>query len=283
MLQVKNLTFGYRKSSPQIFNNFSLNLEPGRVCGLLGRNGAGKSTLMYLMTGLLSPVEGSVVFCGKDMRKRLPEQLADIFIVPEEFELPSISLRKYAEVYGAFYPRFSMDDMMRYLKVFEMNDLDVNLKALSMGQKKKVFMSFAFATNTRVLLMDEPTNGLDIPGKSTFRKVISMAASDDRTIIISTHQVRDIDKLLDHIIVMFNHKLLLNEPISEISRRLAFVESNDAELVEKALYCQSSVAGKSLVLPNDNDDDSEVNLETLFNLAIEKPEVITQLFNHKNA
>ena len=172
--------------------------------------------------------------------------------------------------------------MERYLKEFGLNS-NINLKGLSMGQKKKVFISFALAANTPVMLMDEPTNGLDIPGKSTFRKVISMAASDDRTIIISTHQVRDIDKLLDHIIVMFNHKLLLNEPISEISRRLAFIESNDAELVEKALYCQSSVAGKSLVLPNDNDDYSEVNLETLFNLAIEKPEVITQLFNHKNA
>ena len=234
------------------------------------------------MAGVLTPNAGNITIDDVDVRLRRPSTLSKLFIVPEEFSLPEISLENYVRINAPLYPNFNRDDMERYLKEFGLNS-NINLKGLSMGQKKKVFISFALAANTPVMLMDEPTNGLDIPGKSTFRKVISMAASDDRTIIISTHQVRDIDKLLDHIIVMFNHKLLLNESISEISRRLAFVESNDAELVEKALYCQSSVAGKSLVLPNDNDDDSEVNLETLFNLAIEKPEVITQLFNHKNA
>ena len=278
MLQVKNLTFGYRKSSPQIFNNFSLNLEPGRVCGLLGRNGAGKSTLMYLMTGLLSPVEGSVVLCGKDMRKRLPEQLADIFIVPEEFELPSISLRKYAEVYGAFYPRFSMDDMMRYLTVFEMNDLDVNLKALSMGQKKKVFMSFAFATNTRLLLMDEPTNGLDIPSKSQFRKIIARCMNDDRTIVLSTHQVRDVDSILDHVLIIDNSRTLLNASIGEIGSRLAFEVSSN---VDGALYWQPTINGNMVVFPNDGTKETMVDIEMLFNAVLMAPERIAAMFAGK--
>ena len=278
MLQVKNLTFGYRKPSPQIFNNFSLNLEPGRVCGLLGRNGAGKSTLMYLMTGLLSPVEGSVVFCGKDMRKRLPEQLADIFIVPEEFELPSISLRKYAEVYGAFYPRFSIDDMMRYLKVFEMNDLDVNLKALSMGQKKKVFMSFAFATNTRVLLMDEPTNGLDIPSKSQFRKIVATGMSDDKIMVLSTHQVRDVDSILDYVLIIDNSRTLLNASIGEIGSRLTFEVSNN---VDGALYWQPTINGNIVVRPNDGSKETMVDIEILFNAVLMAYERIERVFASK--
>ena len=282
MIRINNITFSYRRKADDVLTNLSLSIEPGAIYGLLGLNGEGKSTLLHLMAGVLTPNAGKITIDDVDVRLRRPSTLSKLFIVPEEFSLPEISLENYVRINAPLYPNFNRDDMERYLKEFGLNS-NINLKGLSMGQKKKVFISFALAANTPVMLMDEPTNGLDIPGKSTFRKVISMAASDDRTIIISTHQVRDIDKLLDHIIVMFNHKLLLNEPISEISRRLAFVESNDAELVEKALYCQSSVAGKSLVLPNDNDDDSEVNLETLFNLAIEKPEVITQLFNHKNA
>lgn len=282
MIRINNITFSYRRKADDVLTNLSLSIEPGAIYGLLGLNGEGKSTLLHLMAGVLTPNAGNITIDDVDVRLRRPSTLSKLFIVPEEFSLPEISLENYVRINAPLYPNFNRDDMERYLKEFGLNS-SINLKGLSMGQKKKVFISFALAANTPVMLMDEPTNGLDIPGKSTFRKVISMAASDDRTIIISTHQVRDIDKLLDHIIVMFNHKLLLNEPISEISRRLAFVESNDAELVEKALYCQSSVAGKSLVLPNDNDDDSEVNLETLFNLAIEKPEVITQLFNHKNA
>ena len=282
MIRINNITFSYRRKADDVLTNLSLSIEPGAIYGLLGLNGEGKSTLLHLMAGVLTPNAGNITIDDVDVRLRRPSTLSKLFIVPEEFSLPEISLENYVRINAPLYPNFNRYDMERYLKEFGLNS-NINLKGLSMGQKKKVFISFALAANTPVMLMDEPTNGLDIPGKSTFRKVISMAASDDRTIIISTHQVRDIDKLLDHIIVMFNHKLLLNEPISEISRRLAFVESNDAELVEKALYCQSSVAGKSLVLPNDNDDDSEVNLETLFNLAIEKPEVITQLFNHKNA
>lgn len=282
MIRINNITFSYRRKADDVLTNLSLSIEPGAIYGLLGLNGEGKSTLLHLMAGVLTPNAGNITIDDVDVRLRRPSTLSKLFIVPEELSLPEISLENYVRINAPLYPNFNRDDMERYLKEFGLNS-NINLKGLSMGQKKKVFISFALAANTPVMLMDEPTNGLDIPGKSTFRKVISMAASDDRTIIISTHQVRDIDKLLDHIIVMFNHKLLLNEPISEISRRLAFIESNDAELVEKALYCQSSVAGKSLVLPNDNDDDSEVNLETLFNLAIEKPEVITQLFNHKNA
>ncbi|MGM9803704.1 MAG: ATP-binding cassette domain-containing protein, partial [Muribaculaceae bacterium] len=188
MIQIKNLTYRYGKSPQTIFNDFSLSLEPGGVYGLLGRNGTGKSTLIYLVMGLLTPCGGSVTFGGVNVRERRPSVLADMFIVPEEFELPSISLSKYVEINAPFYPNFSYDDLRTYLEVFEMGDLNVNLKSLSMGQKKKVFMSFALAANTRVLLMDEPTNGLDIPSKSQFRKIIARSMSENKIIVLSTHQ-----------------------------------------------------------------------------------------------
>ena len=151
MLQVENISFSYRKGRKEVLSDFSLSLEAGRVYGLLGKNGAGKSTLLYLMSGLLAPKRGRVMYHDTDMRRRLPVTLQDMFLVPEEFELPPISLVSYIELNSKFYPRFSKEDMVKYLHFFEM-DMDADLGALSMGQKKKIFMSFALATNTSLLL-----------------------------------------------------------------------------------------------------------------------------------
>ena len=147
MIAVEHLSFVYRKSKRAVLHDFSLSLKQGRVYGLLGKNGAGKSTLLYLMTGLLTPKSGRVLYHDTDVRRRLPVTLQDMFLVPEEFELPAVSLVSYVELNSPFYPCFSKEDMVKYLHYFDM-DMDINLGALSMGQKKKVFMSFALATNT---------------------------------------------------------------------------------------------------------------------------------------
>lgn len=152
-----------------MFTDFSLRLEQNKVYGLLGKNGTGKSTLLYLISGLLRPAAGAVSCDSVATYKRRVETLQEIFLVPEEFDLPSMSLEKYVKLNAPFYPRFSREVLEACLKDFELTT-DLKLQALSMGQKKKVFMSFALAANTRYLLMDEPTNGLDIPSKSQFRR-----------------------------------------------------------------------------------------------------------------
>ena len=278
MLQVENISFSYRRGKKEVLSDFSLSLEKGRVYGLLGKNGAGKSTLLYLMSGLLTPKHGKVMYHDTDVRRRLPITLQDMFLVPEEFELPPISLVSYIELNGNFYPRFSKEDMVKYLHFFEM-DLDTDLGALSMGQKKKVFMSFALATNTSLLLMDEPTNGLDIPGKSQFRKFIASGMSDDKTIVISTHQVRDIDKVLDHVLIMDNSHVLLDQSITSICDKLLFVESDDRELAKTALYTLPSVQGNLLLLPNTENEESEINLELLFGATLAMPDKIVEMFH----
>ena len=215
-----------------------------------------------------------------DVRRRLPITLQDMFLVPEEFELPPISLVSYVELNSQFYPRFSKEDMVTYLHYFEMEQ-DIDLGALSMGQKKKVFMSFALATHTSLLIMDEPTNGLDIPGKSQFRKFIASGMSDDRTIIISTHQVRDIDKILDHVVIMDNSNVLLDASTANICSKFLFVESDDRELAEAAIYTLPSIQGNFLMLPNTDDEESEINLELLFGAALTDPEKIKGMFHPK--
>lgn len=280
MLQVENISFSYGRRKPEVLSDFSFSLEKGRVYGLLGKNGVGKSTLLYLMCGLLTPKHGRVLYHGVDTRRRLPETLRDVFLVPEEFDLPAVSLVQFVELNSPFYPNFSKEDMMTYLHLFEM-DWNIHLGGLSMGQKKKVFMSFALATHTSLLLMDEPTNGLDIMAKSQFRKFIASGMSDERTIVISTHQVRDIDNVLDHVVIMNNSCVLLDESIVRVTERLAFVESDSPALAEEALYKLPSVQGNSLLLPNREGVETKLNLELLFGAVLANPEKIKDLFHSK--
>ncbi|MDE5554655.1 MAG: ABC transporter ATP-binding protein [Muribaculaceae bacterium] len=279
MLNINNLTFSYPRRREPVIKDFTLRIKEGGIYGLLGPNGAGKSTLLYLISGLLTPKSGQVDFKGVDTRRRLPETLSDIFIVPEELTLPPIKLESYVKMNAPFYPRFSADDLHRHLATFEVGDIaQYKLSTLSMGQKKKIFMSFALACNTSLLLMDEPTNGLDIPGKAAFRRFIASSASDDRIIIISTHQVRDIDRILDHVIIMDDHHLLLNEPINTITEKLAFLNTNDRSLIERALVAQPGLGNAQIIIPNDGSYDTEVNLESLFELATTRRELLSQIF-----
>ena len=277
MLAIENITYAY-KNSGYVLRDFSFEIRQGGVYGLLGRNGSGKSTLLYLISGLLTPGKGQVSYDGVNTRLRLPSTLSEMFLVPEEFALPAIPLRRFVELYSPFYPRFSHDDLRRYLEVFELDD-NVNLGALSMGQKKKAFMSFALACNTRLLLMDEPSNGLDIPGKGMFRRAIAEAASDERVIIISTHQVRDIDRILDHILILNHSRIALDAKVDEITRRLSFAVTNDVDEARCALFASPSIGGTAIVTRNTTGDETELNLETLFGFVLESPEVTQKIFS----
>ena len=276
MLQINQISFGYNKKFGDLFTNFSLNLEAGNVYGLLGKNGAGKSTLIYLMTGLLTPREGEALMDGENVRKRLPKTMSDLFLIPEEFELPRLTLKEFVSINSPLYPRFSMEDMQRYLDIFEMGgDMNVKLQALSMGQKKKVFMAFAFATNTRALIMDEPTNGLDIPSKSQFRKLISAGMSDEKMMLISTHQVRDISSILDHVTIIDTSRVLLNASIAEVQSRIAFRKMREGD---QPIFMMQSALGDIVAVPAQPGEETAVDLEMLFNATLMNPQAINQLF-----
>lgn len=278
MLKVNDCTFSYSRRKEPVLKNFSLEIAEGGVYGLLGSNGAGKSTLLYLIAGLLNPDSGDITLNGINTRLRRPETVSEIFIVPEEFDFPSLTLEKFVELNKPFYPRFSYDEMLENLAIFELTP-DLNVSKLSMGQKKKVALSFAMATNTRVLILDEPTNGLDIPGKAAFRRYISRAVSDERIFIISTHQVRDVAQLLDHVLIVDNRQVLFDHSIADIQSRLKFVETLDRNLINSALYASNSLGGSALVLPNLDGNDTEINLELLFEFAHDDPQGLNAIFN----
>ena len=276
MLSINNISFSYNKRSGELFHDFSLELNAGNVYGLLGKNGAGKSTLIYLMTGLLTPKSGEALLDGVNVRKRLPKTMSDIFLVPEEFELPRLSLKQYVDINAPFYPNFSKEDMQRYLDIFEMGgDMDVKLQALSMGQKKKVFMAFAFAANTHVLIMDEPTNGLDIPSKSQFRKLVTTGMTDDKLMLISTHQVRDISDILDHVTIIDQSRVLLNTSFADVMNKVAFRPLREGD---QPLFVLQSPYGRLGAVPAEEGEETKVDLEMLFNATLQNPAAINQLF-----
>lgn len=223
-MEIKNLSFCYPKHSDSVFSDFNLQLQSGRIYGLLGPNGAGKSTLLYMMAGLLTPDKGQVILDGVDVRKRRPSIMREIFLVPDEFELPNVTLQQYIKTNSVFYPRFSKDDMNIYLQTFGMT-LDVQLGALSLGQRKKIFMSFAMATHTKLLLMDEPTNGLDIPGKRQFRDFIRKGINSERIFVISTHQVKDIESVLNQVLLIDRSEIVRNEELKADTDLEAYFEA----------------------------------------------------------
>lgn len=274
MLRLENISFRYLRGNAPVIDGVDLTLSPGHIYGLLGRNGAGKSTLLYIMSGLLRPDGGRVSLDGDDVTLRRPSTLSDIFLVPEEFDLPSTRLKTFVRLNAPFYPRFSEEVLAKCLDDFEL-DRDLHLGRLSMGQKKRVFMSFALATQTRLILLDEPTNGLDIPAKSLFRKTVARNLAEDATMVVSTHQVRDIDVLLDHIIMTDKGKIVFDHAVSEIAERLAFSEVPISDTTICPLFEQPSIHGRSVVMANLSGHETPLNLELLFNAILAKGDILT--------
>lgn len=268
MIQVENLSFNYLGTKREVFSDFSMQLTDNKIYGLLGKNGTGKSTLLYLLCGLLRPKTGGVFIDGVSASDRQSAMLEDIFMVPEEFTLPQVTLDTYVKMNKVFYPHFSEEVLERCLADFELSR-QIKLHQLSMGQKKKAFMSFALATGTRLLLMDEPTNGLDIPSKSQFRKVIANNMTDDRILIISTHQVHDIESLLDHVLILSQNNLLLNASVSDISDDYKFEYRTPAEMDDSVLYAEPSLQGNAVIVRRQPaDHETPMNFELLFNAVI---------------
>lgn len=278
MIDIKNVDFSYSRNT-KLLLNLSLKLETGRIHGLLGKNGEGKSTLLKLISGLVFPIHGDIAVMGFNPQKRTPEMLQDIFFLPEELPQLPLSIKNYEEVYAPFYPNFSAEQFNRYLKEFDIDDKKAMLNKLSHGQKKKVFVSFGLATNTKLLLMDEPTNGLDIPSKGQFRRMVASAVDESRCLIISTHQVRDLDSLIDSIMIMDGHEIVFNEPNENITKKLLFkvAEHNDTDA--SVIYSEESLRGLYQVRENTTGEESKLDIELLFNAVFTDKKRIMNLFN----
>lgn len=262
MIQIKNLTYRYSRKKV-LFNGLNLTLSPGKVYGLLGKNGAGKSSLIKNIAGLLFPSEGTCKFNEWEPKNRDTAFLEQLFFIPEECELPKLSVPDFTDLYAPFYPAFNREQFAAYLEIFNVSQ-DSHLQSLSFGQKKKAYIAFALAANTSLLIMDEPTNGLDIPSKLQFRNIVAGAGREDKITIISTHQVRDLDDLISSIIIIDNSELLLYADKEEVSSKLHFSTGISDER-STVLYEEQTPQGIVYISLNEDARPSYLDLEILFN------------------
>ena len=274
MIKTEKLTFGY-KARRKVLNDITLELGEGHIHGLLGCNGIGKTTLLKLICGIMRPSSGSVRVDGFDPMTRKPEMFAELMIIPEEFELPNYSLERYATIMQPFYPRFDRDAMRYYATELKVNTKD-KLHSMSMGQRKKAYIAFALACNVRTLLMDEPTNGLDIPSKTVFRRLLASYVDENRMVVISTHQVADVESLLDNIVILDTEGVALAATTTEICSKLKFGRATE---VDNVLYKEMTIAGEMAVMENREDEDTQLNIELLFNAVTADRMAIANIFN----
>jgi len=246
-IEIKNLCFGYTKE--RLFSNLDLSLQGGNIYGLLGKNGAGKTSLLKLICGLRIPDSGACSVLGWEPRNRPASLLEDIYFLPEEFYIPPISGELYRQIYAPFYPRFSLEAFRDYLGEFDL-----------------------------LVLLDEPTNGLDIPSKSQFRKLLAGAGQEERIILISTHQVRDMENLIDPIIILDEGQIIFQQPMYEVTRCLRVEMQMEQPSGDGVLYSEKALGGYVVVRRNQSGEETQLDLETLFNTVIANRDRIGQLF-----
>ena len=274
MIEIKNLDFSYKKTP--VFNNINLSFPQGAIYGLLGENGVGKTTLLKIICGLQRPVQGTCTVDGMTSHDRLPEMLQRIVFLPDEVTLPdNATPQKYVNELSPFYPTFSQGTFLHLMQELEVEP-DRKFREMSFGQQKKSLIAASLSMGTDYVLLDEPTNGLDIPSKAQFRSILSKIADEGKTIIISTHQVKDVENLIDPIVILSHNAVLLDASVQKITERL-FFEYGGAER-EDALYSELLPGGYMNVVANESGEESQLNIEALFNAVLRNKEKIKELF-----
>lgn len=265
MVQIENLTFQYSRKR-KLFSNLNLEMQSNNIVGLLGKNGSGKTTLLKLIAGLRFAKQGNIKVNDVDPSKRDVDFLSELYYLPEEFDIPNITANEFVKAYSPFYKNFDTTVLKTILNEFQL-DSSQKLNQLSYGQKKKFLISFALATKCQLLILDEPTNGLDIPSKAIFRKIVAGALTDNQLVVISTHQVKDIENLLDKIVVLDEGQIVFNKSIFEITEKYAFRQV--ANLSETHLYNEPSPAGYNVIEAQTN-ANTNIDIELLFNAIINR-------------
>ena len=259
MIKLNNLSAGYSKRHP-VLQKLQTTFAQGNIYGLLGANGSGKTTLLKTICGVLFPLDGEISAMGYTPQKRESDFLKEIFYVPDEFSLPTLTVEKYVDTYAKFRPNFSRQKFESALKAMNFT-FGEHLHRLSLGNRKKFLISFALACNCPLIVMDEPTNGLDIETKRSFRSLLAAEDLTDKLIIISSHAVADLEHILSAVAIIHDGEIAINSTMEEIASHIAFTSSANSN---NALY----VDGLRAIVKAET-EWNDVDLEMLY-MAVHK-------------
>ncbi|MCC6282541.1 MAG: ABC transporter ATP-binding protein [Saprospiraceae bacterium] len=279
MIAISGMSFRYKSRQP-VLDNLTFNMEAGGVYGILGANGVGKTTLLHLIGGLLFPKSGEITVDGHRPGARRPAFLEQVFYVPVDFELPRLQVGVYQKRYAPFYPKFDLQVWNNALQIFGIQP-DMQLQALSFGQRKKVLLSFALASGCRVLLFDEPTDGLDIPSKDSFRRLLSAQIDEQRLAVITTHHVHDVAMLLDHLIILKEHALLLQASLQDLTNHIRTVTAGQLPPANNLLYSERVPGGYHCLVRNTEMQEGPLDLELLFKALQMHPEIVQNTLRYE--
>ncbi len=280
MIHAESLNFAYKKKNP-LFTDLNFRAEKGKIYGLLGKNGAGKTTLLKQIAGLLYPQNGKIQIDKQNVAKRSAKTLTDYYFLAEEFYVPNLTISNFVKINAPFYPLFDRDKFNRYIDEFQMPKSN-KLNKMSYGQKKKLLIAFSLAAQTPVLFADEPTNGLDIPSKQIFRKMMTRELNEERLFIISTHQVKDIEGIIDAVVILNEGQIIFNQDLQRVSELVRFTtvqQPDDPEII----YAEKQFNGYRAMVKNTSGEPAHVNIELLFNALTGEQAKNIQSFFHKHA
>ncbi|MDE6301827.1 MAG: ATP-binding cassette domain-containing protein [Muribaculaceae bacterium] len=259
MLTLDHVSYKY-KGGVQAITDANTEIGPGTYL-LIGSNGAGKTTLLRLLSTLLFATEGEVKLDGRDITLRRPEDMKQIFYMPDDLKSPMPTIAELEKRHACFYPSFNPELLRANLTDFGLTGTE-KLDSLSLGMRRKSLLAYALSLGVKYLLLDEPANGMDIDSKKIFMRMINRCVSDDSTLVIATHNIHELSSMFTHLLYLDKGRLSLSISIPDLLERIAFVTSPSP--VQGAAYQEPFGGLFHAVIANEDGLDTEIDFPLLF-------------------
>lgn len=220
MIKLKNVTKKYKKKNylgkPYItyaLDNVSVEIEEGKITALLGINGSGKSTLLKIISGLIHPDSGRVLIDDKTIDESIYKDL--VFVPDCDTHFPGYTINQMIKFYKEFYPSWNDQKADEMLDFFNLDRNEV-IDSLSKGNIAKVKIILGFSLDTKYIILDEPFNGIDIFKREEFVGVIAKYMNEDQSIIITTHEILEIERIVDQVMILNDGRIVANFDAEEM-------------------------------------------------------------------
>jgi ABC-2 type transport system ATP-binding protein len=253
--------------------NLNFSLDAGYIMGFIGRNGAGKTSVMKLIQNVIVKDGGTVTVCGYDNVKQEILTKNEIGFVMEHAPfIKNYSLIENGELFGKYYTRFNMEHFMELLQRFELNPKK-DLFSLSKGMETKFQLAFALAHDPKLLILDEPTDGLDPIFRKDFLKLLQELIQEEKmAMLLSTHITSDLDKIADYITMIDDGEIVFSESKEEIIERYWIVKGSREllKIIPKEKFIAVRILGNSFEGMTEYYDDLKKCYGIQWNLVAQK-------------
>lgn len=262
IIELNKVSLRYGKESP-VLEELSLRMDGGGIVGLCAPNGVGKTSLLKMLMGLRYPTTGSLKVMGYDPTQRPTALLEQAYFLPADPNLPAWTPRKIGKVLGSFYPNFDPEIYQECIDDFQV-DPDRVLSKLSFGQQRRVQLAFALGVRTPLLLLDEPTIGLDVNGKDQFRRSLIKATEAGQTVILATHLLNEVGPVLDQLLVLHQRQVWAHVNLEEANKIYSYHHSSYPPPEGTNSFGRRVPGGWHIVRADGGPSSAQPDLETLY-------------------